>query len=246
MAEADGNDQQNQPYAGVGSTKKQLPALRPATVRNFRPGTADADISAPSLKAWRQSTFSIAEEPYYEVGDNYIYSNGRIETATRVTEKLVHWVVNDGSRYTAANNFVMPPVEWENRSGSVQSSVVSSSNVKWPPARANEVVFVAKPKDPSVSDHLHEAWSGEWTCGTEGQSTVSVPAGKFDVVKIVCERTGGASGQWRRHVWYYSADIRHFVRKEETTTADGQPTYRRSDSRPAWPRYLVPIRAQRF
>ncbi|MBE9554670.1 MAG: hypothetical protein IMF05_14495 [Proteobacteria bacterium] len=168
--------------------------------------------------------YGIAEEPYYEVGDNYIYSNGRIETTTRIKGNLVHWVVNDGSRYTAVNNFVIPPVKWENNSGSVRSSVASSSTVTWPPAMANEVVFVAKPKDPNVAHHLYEAWSGEWTCGTEGQSTIAVPAGRFDVVKIACERTSGTSSQWRRHVWYYSPDIRHFVRKEETSVVGGQPT----------------------
>ena len=207
LAEPNGRDEQDEPYTGDGSVNEIA-----------------AGITASPPNPTIERMYGIAEEPYYEVGDNYIYSNGRIETTTRIKGNLVHWVVNDGSRYTAANNFVIPPVKWENSSGSVRSSVVSSSKVTWPPAMANELVFVAKPKDPNVAHHLYEAWSGEWTCGTEGQSIIAVPAGRFDVVKIACERTSGTSSQWRRHVWYYSPDIRHFVRKEETSVVGGQPT----------------------
>jgi peptidoglycan hydrolase-like protein with peptidoglycan-binding domain len=207
LAESGSHDEQDEPYNSDGNVNETA-----------------ANITASPAIPTIERIYGTAEEPYYEVGDNYIYSNGRVETATRINGNLTHWVANDGSRYTATNNFVMPPVKWENNSGSVQSSVVSSSNVKWPAAKAAELVFMAQPKDPNVAHHLYEAWSGEWTCGTEGESTIAVPAGKFDVVKIACEKTSGTSSQWRRHVWYYSPAIRHFVRKEETSAVGGQPT----------------------
>jgi peptidoglycan hydrolase-like protein with peptidoglycan-binding domain len=224
LAAPDGRNEQDQPHAGDGGVNGIAANPAASNSSEFPSETAAADVVAAPQDSRRQSMYSIAEEPYYEVGDSYIYSNGRIETTTRIKGESVHWVVNDGSRYTAVNNFVMPPVEWKDRTGSVQSTVVSSSNVKWPPAKANRVVFVAKPKDPDVAHHLYEAWSGEWTCGTEGQSSIAVPAGRFDVVKIVCERTSGTSSHWRRHAWYYSPEIRHFVRKEETFSVGGQPT----------------------
>lgn len=179
--------------------------------------------ATPPSEPARPGLYSMAQEPHYEAGDNYIYSNGRIETATRTADGLVHWVANDGSRYTAVNSFVMPPVDWENGSGSVQSTVVSSSTVKWPPAIAGEMVFVAQPTDPGAARHLHESWSGEWTCGTEGRSTMTVPAGRFDVLKIACEKLPDSSSGWSRRVWYYAPDIRHFVRKEETRPAGANP-----------------------
>jgi peptidoglycan hydrolase-like protein with peptidoglycan-binding domain len=224
MAEPDGHDEQDVPYAAADGVYGTAAIPMPGAGWEAPSETPGAGISAALPKTRRERMYSIADEPYYEAGDNYIYSNGRIETATRIKGNLVHWVVNDGSRYTAVNNFVMPPVEWKSKSGSVQSTVISSSNVKWPPAKATEVVFQAKPRDPSAGRRLYEAWSGEWTCGTEGQSTIAVPAGRFDVVKIACEKTSSASSQWRRHVWYYSADIRHYVRKEETATVGAQPT----------------------
>jgi len=164
------------------------------------------------------------EEPYYEAGDNYIYSSGLIETATRIEGKLVHWVANDGTHYKAGTNFVLPPVEWKSKSGSVQLTVTASSDENWPPATASELVILATPTGPNVGQSVTGIWSGEWTCGTEGRSNIAVPAGRFDVVKIACERTEGDHGRPHRRVWYYSADIHHYVRKEETTVAGGQPT----------------------
>ena len=223
LAEPDGSGKQNLSYDGGGSLKGTTANPAPGNGTGLSSQTA-AGIRVSSTRPTREHMYGIAEETYYEVGDSYIYSNGRVETTTRITGNLVHWVVNDGSSYIAARNFVIPPVKWENSSGSVQSSVISSSNVKWPPAKANEVVFTANPRDPDVAHHLYEAWSGEWSCGTDGRSTIAVPAGRFDVIKIACERTSGTSSRWRRHVWYYSPDIRHFVRKEETFGEGGQPT----------------------
>lgn len=189
---------------------------------NSAAGTV-ASTTGAQAKPERKPVYSISDEPYYEIGDNYIYSNGRIETAVRIKGPLVHWVVNDGSRYTAVSNFVMPPVKLENRTGSVESTVASSSSVKWPPANTDEVRFVANPSEPGADRHLYEAWSGEWVCGVEGESTIAVPAGKFDVVKIGCEKTSRAPGEWRRRVWYYAPDIRHFVRKEEAADVGQMP-----------------------
>ena len=100
----------------------------------FGLGCMPDDVAAATLpgEPAKAGLPSMAHEPHYEAGDNYIYSNGRIETATRITDGLVHWMANDGSSYTAVNNFVMPPVDWENGSSSVQSTVIFSSTVKWP------------------------------------------------------------------------------------------------------------------
>ena len=204
--------------ATIGLAENPVPTDR----QKWAAGTAAATAVPP--KSWPGRNDSVAPEPYYEIGDNYIYSNGRIETAVRIEGSLVHWVANDGSRYLASSNFVMPPVKWENGDGAVESTVVSSSSVTWPPARIDDVVYTAKPVELNAGRRLHEAWSGEWRCGAGEWSTLAVPAGKFDVVKITCEKTSRAPGEWRRRVWYYAPDLRHFVRKEETVDIGRSPT----------------------
>jgi peptidoglycan hydrolase-like protein with peptidoglycan-binding domain len=184
-------------------------------------GTVVSSTAAP-LTAW-QEIYDVREQPYYEPGDNYIYSNGRIETAVRVNGETVHWVVNDGSRFTAERNFLLPPVAWKSRLGEVESQVESSSHIKWPPAVATPVVFSAKPSQADASPYLHETWSGEWRCDSEPHSKMAVPAGNFDVAKITCERAAETDDEWPLRFWYYAPDIRHYIRYEETAHAMASP-----------------------
>lgn len=219
------------------------PALESALQREYNVQTEVAEPPAgdPSARALKAAlaepggrggsdkpastrVYGDVEQPYYEAGDKYIYSTGRVETAARTEGGLVHWVVNDGTRYTIAKNFVTPPIEWRSKSGSVEATVTTSSDVSWPPANANNVSFMATPKISDTGARLYESWSGEWTCGTEGQSTIAVPAGKFDVIRIACEKTTDKSSERHRRVWHYAPAIRHYVRKEESTFAGGQPS----------------------
>lgn len=205
------------------STSGPLPD-EPMMINDNNSAVGTVVASKPAAPTpWRDRSYGVVEEPYYEAGDNFIYSTGRVETAVRVTGNLIHWVANDGKRYTAVSNFVVPPVKVETRAGEVESVVDSASTVRWPPGQPEPILFKALPKDRLASRQLYESWSGEWTCGTQGQSTLSVPAGRFDVIKIVCERTPPAVDEWRRRVWYYAPDIRHYVRIEETTEAGKEP-----------------------
>jgi peptidoglycan hydrolase-like protein with peptidoglycan-binding domain len=104
LAELDGHDEIAEPYDDSESAHGAYANPGPGEDSEFQSGTAAADVTALPPKPRRERMYSIAEEPYYEVGDNFIYSNGRIETATRIKGNIVHWVVNDGSRYTAVNN----------------------------------------------------------------------------------------------------------------------------------------------
>ena len=53
-----------------------------------------------------------------------------------------------------------------------------------------------------------------------GRKQVTVVAGTFDTVKLVCE---GVATEWqpaRSRVWYYAPSIQHYVRLEERETAE--------------------------
>ena len=158
----------------------------------------------------------------------------------------MHWVANDGVRYKAGANFVLPPVEWKSRSGSVQLTATASSSENWPPATTNQLVILATPTGPNVGQSVTETWSGEWTCGTEGRSNITVPAGRFDVVKIACERTGGDPGRPQRRVWYYSPRYPSLRTQGRNNCCRRPAVGCRPDSRSARPRHMVPVGTQRF
>lgn len=163
---------------------------------------------------------SAVQQPYYEVGDSYTYSNGRTETVIRIEGKLVYWAVSDGSHLTALSNFVLPPVRLENAGDSVEFSVTSDAKTKWPPAMARQLSYHVETVG-GEGGRLREAWSGEWRCAVGGQSALAVPAGLFDVISISCERSRGSGNTNRRIVWDYAPDVRHFVRRTESTGGTG-------------------------
>lgn len=184
-------------------------------------GIAVSSKTLPRLN-WR-NIYDVSDEPYYEVGDNYIYSTGRIETAVQVTEDLVKWVVNDGSRYSATRNFLLPPAVWNDRHGEMVATIETDAANKWPPANPAGIVFTAHVLETHGTPDPQQSWLGKWSCGSEPYGALSVPAGKFEVEKISCKSTGQTGSQLRSRVWYYAPDIRHYVRYEETrneTNAD--------------------------
>lgn len=203
--------------ARVSETPEPVDEADPAA------GTVALSTAAAYLEG-QNRVYGFADEPYYEPGDNFIYSNGRIETAVRIKDDMVYWVVNDGSRYTTSKNFVLPPVEWEDRAGTVVSTVEMASGEAWPPAARHPISFTVKPRIGNGIAQFREAWSGDWRCRTDGESGMSVPAGRFDVIRIECEKTGPGPKEWRKVAWYYSPDIRHFVRKEVFQAANAEPS----------------------
>ena len=179
-------------------------------------GTVVSSTTLPRPR-WR-NIYDVSDRPYYEVGDNYIYSTGRIETAVQVTPQSVNWVVNDGSRYSGEPNFLLPPQVWKDRQGEVTLTFESNSANNWPPANISQVIFTARQIQTEGAPGLDKSWLGQWRCESEEYGKLAVPAGQFSVVKISCEKTGQEDTQPLRRVWYYALDIRHYVRYEESGT----------------------------
>lgn len=170
-----------------------------------------------------QNIYDVSDKPYYEVGDNFIYSTGRIETAVQVTQQSVNWVVNDGSRYSAEPNFLLPPTVWKDRQGEVDSTFESSSANSWPPANPDEIFLTASQTRVEGNPDLQRSWLGEWRCGWEPFGKMAVPAGQFEVAKISCLSTDRIGAQPHSRVWYYAPDIRHYIRYEEISIASAGP-----------------------
>ena len=183
-------------------------------------GTVVSSTTLPRPR-WR-NIYDVSDQPYYEVGDNYIYSTGRIETAVQVTPQSVNWVVNDGSRYSAEPNFLLPPQVWKDRQGEVTLTFESNSANNWPPANTSQVIFTARQIQTEGAPGLDKSWLGQWLCESEAYGKLAVPAGQFSVVKISCEKTDQEDAQSLRRVWYYAPDIRHYVRYEESSTVSAE------------------------
>jgi peptidoglycan hydrolase-like protein with peptidoglycan-binding domain len=139
--------------------------------------------------------------PLYDPGDAYVWSNGRVETVVRVAGDKLFWRVDNGVRYTADRNFLIPPASWTGPSGDGESDSRLNARGSWPLADGAPLVF----------DVANNSAVEEWRCNIDGTEHVTVPAGQFDVVALSCERDSAPLGEWVRRIWHYAPAVRHYV-----------------------------------
>jgi hypothetical protein len=152
-------------------------------------------------------------EPLYEVGDKYSYSDGRVETVSRVGPERVFWETAEGSAYTSSRNFILPPIAWKSGSNTGENQILPSGGQKWPPAadrgRVDFRVVARSGSAPSP-------WLGPWRCVDDGARRVDVTLGVFNARVIRCDRAKPAPGTWKTRQWYFVAEIGHYVRRVES------------------------------
>ena len=160
--------------------------------------------------------------PSYEVGDSYVYSDGRVETVSRVGPERTLWETGDGNVYTAYRNFVLPPISWKSGTGRGENRIQPAAGPKWPPAAAGEIVFSVTSKAGGASIDAPRSWSGKWHCVASGASPVTAMVGQFEAVVIECQRTNPEQGTWKKRTWYYVPEIGHYVRQVDVIHGTGR------------------------
>ncbi|MBE9558691.1 MAG: peptidoglycan-binding protein [Proteobacteria bacterium] len=139
--------------------------------------------------------------PIYDAGDAYVWSNGRVETVVRVAGNKLFWRVDNGVSYTADRNFLIPPSNWTGPAGTGESNARLDEGKFWPLATDSAFTF-------EVEDN---GQLQTWQCRTAGTERISVPAGRFAVVALTCDRDSAPPGEWVRRIWHYAPAVRHYV-----------------------------------
>jgi hypothetical protein len=79
-----------------------------------------------------------------------------------------------------------------------------------------EVSFTAKSEIMhKVSSSARSEVTSQWHCLVEPPQAVSVAAGTFDALRVVCRTSMPYPNGPSERVWYYAPRIRHFVRRDE-------------------------------
>ncbi len=154
--------------------------------------------------------------PVYAPGDTFVYSDGRTETVTEIDGERVHWRSNDGTVLTAYRNFILPAIRRDTDLISEQTTVDVGPGALWPLKAGREVSFTATTEVAHKTQSSPRGGSASrWHCLVEAPRSVSVAAGTFDALRVVCRTsTPSAQGPSER-VWYYAPRIRHYVRRQE-------------------------------
>jgi len=166
----------------------------------------------------RTHDFGLASKalPLYAVGDTFIYSDGRTETVTGIDGDRVQWQSNDGTVITAYRDFVLPAIHRETDLLSEQTAVDGAPSALWPLTAGREISFTAKTEIMhKVSSSARSEITSQWDCLVESPQAVSVAAGTFDALRVVCRTSMPYPNGPSERVWYYAPRIRHFVRRDE-------------------------------
>lgn len=151
----------------------------------------------------------------YRAGDSFVYSDGRVETVVGIAGDMVLWEDNRGTQFTAYRNFILPPVEISSPSRKARTSIDATSDALWPLRLTSKAAFATRTVETlraQPNDHLGSA--ERWRCRVGGPAMISVAAGTFDSVRIICDITTEAESRHRR-VWYYAPSIGHYVLRQE-------------------------------
>ncbi len=161
--------------------------------------------------------------PTYRPGSTFVYSDGRVETVIRLDGERVRWRTNRGTMFTAYRNFVLPWATWVSEGQQGQSTTAAEPDILWPLAPGKTASFMAKRtirfgvRPDNMKDVVET-----WDCGVEKAERISVVAGTFDTLKVVCRRSSEGSSRQLTRVWYYAPRIGHYVRMNDFSDAEEQ------------------------
>lgn len=166
--------------------------------------------------------------PIYGAGDTYIWSTGQVETVARIVGNKLVWEVNNGVRFNADRNFLIPPSSWTGPTGTGEANAQVDARAAWPLATDSPLVFRVEENGAVAA----------WRCESLGGEMVSVPAGRFEAVALACERTPAPPGGWVRRIWLYAPVVRHYVARIDIMADGSRKSKRLMGIRPGaegWP-----------
>ena len=185
----------------------------------------EGKLAGPPLSPLRQqsglpdSPINLASDdfPTYLPGTSFIYSNGETERVLGEKDFVVRWARGDGTTYSTHRNFLLPKSYWT--SGSERGTVTTSGTPDelWPFREGSEISFSAKVtmqngNDPDSTERRVDLWR----CRNDGSRMVTVKAGTFETLLLVCSRGENPAAPDLVRTWYYSKAVRHYVRFVET------------------------------
>ena len=170
---------------------------------------------------WTPDSLRSNSPPVYQPGDIYSYSDGRVETVTRIDEDKVFWTTQEGMGFVSYSNFILPVISWKTDARSGTRRLDISSDSLWPLKVGNAITFSAEAvlaPQRGLGDRIE--WTETWKCVIDGTETISVVSGKFATFRIACRNQKSTADHPQIIVWYYAPSVRHYVRQDELS-ADG-------------------------
>ncbi len=192
-----------------------------------RTGMASRELLAHLRNQPRAAPTVLAVEPAaalggYEVGERYVFAGGVTHDVVEARAGRIKWQTSDGESYRALQPVGLPVLEWEYGSWRGRNEALRDTEASWPPSRGIAAGFDVRAEEWNVEDGdrgSRQKTELRWSCLNEGPREVEVPAGRFTVDVIACERWPVPAGEWHRRIWYFAPSVGHYVRRDDLDTA---------------------------
>lgn len=173
----------------------------------------DQTVRDEQGRAKTRQVFRAETLPEYRTGSTFVYSDGRAETVVGTSGEKVHWRSESGALFTSYRNFALPWARWASDAGSGRRTLNVQPAALWPLKAGNDISFTARTfVSPSTPPREATETTEAWQCRVDGKERISVVAGSFDTIKVVCERAHQGSQPRLSRVWYYAPRVGHYVR----------------------------------
>jgi hypothetical protein len=159
-----------------------------------------------------------APAPAYEVGDAFVFSDGRVEQVRRIDGEVISWAGLKGAPYQRSRSFFLPVLGWSLPQGEGRRTVTGHPEALWPLAPGRSVRFSVVTETRRAANAPWARNLSLWTCTVAPTRQVTVGAGAFQVLPIACDRYSPSTMRLlERITWEYSDELGHYVRR---TTID--------------------------
>lgn len=182
------------------------------------------------LLAWIALTVSVTAPsvslPQYEIGDTFIYDNGRVEQLVSTAADRLTWSAFEGRKYVRDRNFMLPLLQWETIESRGTRQVSPEASALWPLESGKTVRFrVVTDVTRQVTDGVtrHRRRAELWTCRVSAPAPITVPAGTFDALEVICEEFSSTTMRLlSEERWYYAEDVGHYVSRRWSDLSTGR------------------------
>lgn len=157
-----------------------------------------------------------------EVGQAFVYSDGRVEQVRELRDTEVVWAAGNGAPFVRSLNLAAPILEWSIGERKGQRRVYGGEGLFPPKAGRRATLRVVTEIDrgegrpPSRSLQF-------WSCAIGAAEEIALANGPFAALPIRCDRFAQTSAALleRRTLWW-SAELEHYIKRETIDLRDGE------------------------
>lgn len=150
------------------------------------------------------------------MGDRFVFDDGSAEQVVAVDGEKVTWRRHTGSTFVRYRNVALPNLEWDFRRARGEAEITADPQALWPLEVGKGVSFAERVRSTRKDTGENRKYDRAQHCRVSGKDEVTVPAGTFATLRIVCMPTARSPrARTRKHTLWYAPAVGHYVKEAQ-------------------------------